>query len=443
MSHSRRGMHLTRLISTLLPLVVAATLSSHAASKSRDQGDVPAGVLLTRIKLGNGPVVPNAANSAAGRDVVLAIRGFAAVGSVLVGFTDAELHPFYALPGECDSDCLTRWRPALAPAKARPLGEWTVVPRNDGTRQWAFRGKPLYTFLKENEFKDFTHLYFSRSPPGRVQQVAGAGVDGAVVVEADPGDRMKLPVGISVAENLTANGMILASGPFNSPLYAYSGKSPDDRKVTKGFRPFPAAMADRALGDFAIRNRPDGSRQWVYLGQPLFTFDDDTDPGDVNGVDVIPGMAPAMAFRFYLPPEVAIKKDEHVHGRFTEAKTGRFLYVRDRLGYGGAGRFGPERLDPLVGRAVGISGCDQECEKEWKPLLASKEAQPRGHWTLYDRPDGRRQWAYRMYALYTHPSDAPDSVYGAERVDVAFDDGFGTKLPEEHGTGLAFKAAVP
>jgi predicted lipoprotein with Yx(FWY)xxD motif len=397
----------------LLALTTATPLPAAAVKQAEIQTDLPTGILLTRIKLGDGPVVPNAANSAAGRAVVLAIRGFSAVGRVLVGFTDAELRPFYTLPADCLDDCLTRWRPAPASAQAQPLGDWTIVARSDGARQWAFRDKPVYTFLKEKEFKDNVHFYYTRETPGRVQQVAGTGVDGAVVAEADPGDRMKLPIGVRVVENLTAPGMILASGPISAPIYTYTGTAAEERGLPREFRPYPASMADQPLGEFNIRTLPDGLRQWTFRNQPLFTFDGDIEPRMVNGPAAAKGMVPAVVFRFYTPPEIVVRHDERSRGLLTEAKTGNLLYVRDRLA-GGGGRFGPERLDPLVGKAIGITGCDRACEKEWKPLIAPKDAQPRGHWTLYDRPDGTKQWAYRTYALYTHPSDPKDTIYGTE-----------------------------
>jgi predicted lipoprotein with Yx(FWY)xxD motif len=31
------------------------------------------------------------------------------------------------------------------------MGEWTVVTRDDGTKQWAHKGKPLYTFAKDSK----------------------------------------------------------------------------------------------------------------------------------------------------------------------------------------------------------------------------------------------------------------------------------------------------
>src|SRR5690606_33228105 len=45
--------------------------------------------------------------------------------------------------------CLQRWQPLLAPATAKPQGEWSVVVRAPGVRQWAFRNRPLYTHVRD------------------------------------------------------------------------------------------------------------------------------------------------------------------------------------------------------------------------------------------------------------------------------------------------------
>ena len=48
--------------------------------------------------------------------------------------------------GCVDADCLTMWRPFLAPADAQPNGFWEPIPRSDGTKQWAYKGYALYTY---------------------------------------------------------------------------------------------------------------------------------------------------------------------------------------------------------------------------------------------------------------------------------------------------------
>ncbi|MCX4571766.1 hypothetical protein OHB41_00780 [Streptomyces sp. NBC_01571] len=45
-----------------------------------------------------------------------------------------------------------RW-PALpaGPHHDEPMKKWTRITRNDGTMQWAYDGKPLYTFVKDKK----------------------------------------------------------------------------------------------------------------------------------------------------------------------------------------------------------------------------------------------------------------------------------------------------
>jgi predicted lipoprotein with Yx(FWY)xxD motif len=51
----------------------------------------------------------------------------------------------------CTGVCANNWPPFHAPADAKPLGEWTVVARKDGGKQWAYKGKPLYTFYNDGD----------------------------------------------------------------------------------------------------------------------------------------------------------------------------------------------------------------------------------------------------------------------------------------------------
>ena len=49
----------------------------------------------------------------------------------------------------CNDGCAKRWLPLIAPSDAKPLGEWTIIDRNDGRRQWAFEGHAVYTYVKD------------------------------------------------------------------------------------------------------------------------------------------------------------------------------------------------------------------------------------------------------------------------------------------------------
>jgi predicted lipoprotein with Yx(FWY)xxD motif len=56
----------------------------------------------------------------------------------------------------CNGQCATLWLPLMAAADAKASGDWTVVARDDGSKQWAYKGKPVYTWSKDAKPGDVT-----------------------------------------------------------------------------------------------------------------------------------------------------------------------------------------------------------------------------------------------------------------------------------------------
>ena len=54
----------------------------------------------------------------------------------------------------CNDQCAVNWPPLAADADSSAEGKWTVVTRDDKTRQWAYDGKPLYTFKSDKKAGD-------------------------------------------------------------------------------------------------------------------------------------------------------------------------------------------------------------------------------------------------------------------------------------------------
>ena len=52
---------------------------------------------------------------------------------------------------ECNGPCAANWPPLLAAADAQPSGDYTVITRADGAKQWAYKGKPLYLWIKDTK----------------------------------------------------------------------------------------------------------------------------------------------------------------------------------------------------------------------------------------------------------------------------------------------------
>jgi predicted lipoprotein with Yx(FWY)xxD motif len=48
----------------------------------------------------------------------------------------------------CNAHCAVAWPPLLAGADAKASGKWSLVTRENGNKQWAYKDKPLYTFYE-------------------------------------------------------------------------------------------------------------------------------------------------------------------------------------------------------------------------------------------------------------------------------------------------------
>jgi predicted lipoprotein with Yx(FWY)xxD motif len=80
---------------------------------------------------------------------------------VFVGPNGMTLYTFDRDPmgggkSACNGPCATNWPPLMAQASDSAAGDWTIVTRDDGTRQWAYKGKPVYFWAKDGKPGDRT-----------------------------------------------------------------------------------------------------------------------------------------------------------------------------------------------------------------------------------------------------------------------------------------------
>jgi predicted lipoprotein with Yx(FWY)xxD motif len=56
----------------------------------------------------------------------------------------------------CNGPCTGNWPPFTPGSDAKASGDWSIITRDDGSKQWAYKGKPLYLWSKDQKPGDMT-----------------------------------------------------------------------------------------------------------------------------------------------------------------------------------------------------------------------------------------------------------------------------------------------
>jgi predicted lipoprotein with Yx(FWY)xxD motif len=199
---------------------------------------------------------------------------------------DANGMTLYTFDGDergksaCVGACTDSWQAFAAPRLAKPVGDWSAISRDDGVRQWAYKGKPLYRFTAD-------------LGPGDVN---GDGVDGRW--HAAIGARSFLPPGVAVRP--TEYGPAFATGDgktlymlVNFFYIAAANGTPRHQsspppsacagECAKVWQPLIAPADAKPAGDWTMVARDDGAQQWAWKNHPLYSYAGDVKPGDASG----------------------------------------------------------------------------------------------------------------------------------------------------------------
>ncbi len=312
----------------------------------------------------------------------------------------------------CTGDCATRFPPLLAPASAVAGGDWSIITRDDGTKQWAYQGKPLHRFAGEDPpdtKSDGSPLGGSRArdpalfDPGSTLYSPDSGWKRAAF---SPDKTMAIPAGITLRSHAVANGYVFVVS--NTGMVIYAMAKPPKPEDLASWSPVDAPGLAVPMGDFSlVTRRADGRRQWAYKGYLLYTYRGDYSPTDLNGLAAGEEVHAALAYANYMPPSVDIRFVT-ARGPVMMTKEGRTLYTQlgYRLQYGGRLSRDGYSYPYADAKHVGTRGCVDECLQTWQPLVAEANARPSGFWEIETRADnGVRQWAYKGAPLYTFVGD--------------------------------------
>ena len=213
-----------------------------------------------------------------------------------VVLTDYAGFTLYAFAGDAASDgqgcadggCDRQWLPVTAPALALDVGDFSVVSRADGSRQWAHRGRPLYRYRGD------------LLPGDAHGRAADTRWRMAALTESFRPPRVAVTALEGYGDALSIEGMTLYSGSAFQKYWGgrnlrdsfknawhrgrrLGGDACADDECLELWRPFPAPADARSTGFWEVVERGDGTRQWAYKGYALYTYADDEAPGQNRG----------------------------------------------------------------------------------------------------------------------------------------------------------------
>jgi len=123
-------------------------------------------------------------------------------------------------------------------------------------------------------------------------------------------------------------------------------------------------------------------------------------------------LAGALALAFLAVPALAA---EYLGGAVKSTEIGGKMVLTDANGM---------TLYIFDKDSEGVSNCYDQCAEKWPPLFAEEGAMPEGDFTIVERTDGTRMWAYKGMPLYywvedTKPGDTTgDGVGGVWHLAV-------------------------
>jgi predicted lipoprotein with Yx(FWY)xxD motif len=342
----------------------------------------------------------------------------------------------------CIDECAKTWIPLAPVAGALATSDWSIIKRADGSQQLALKGKPLYTYIKDED----PGSVGGNSPKrlGRGPNVGPRGYvlggrpkdepmpEGWAAAMMFPVNDATIPAGFRIKEVEDAAGLAFVN-TAGQTVYAFDGDLKKADKLcgdaTCDWKPVTAPLIAKPIGDFAFLLRDDGFRQWTYKGKLLFTYSKDLAAGDANGADADKNWQVAYFARYFMPPGVGIAKTLKL-GKVLATADGMTLYKRNGFIFQSGSGHGLRRGDtvrPAVGRDLGTDPRCGDCQKVWHPYLAPADAQPQGNWGVYTRADGSKQWAYQGYALWTYDGDKKSG-------DIAGNDTFNLAMSHDRNT---------
>jgi len=199
----------------------------------------------------------------------------------------------------CNEACVPQWTPILAPEiGSLDRKEWSVVLRKSGERQWAYRGKPLYTFtgdsgphIQEGLDVKGWHAVYTQLAPAWPSSFTTQDTPGGIVLADARGHTIYVyNCGDDSLDQLACDH------PDTPQEYRYAVCGGGDPvRCAKTFPYVVAAKGETSVnttwtimdidpnsGHRAAPGQTDALRVWAYRDRPVYTFIRDVGPGTIK-----------------------------------------------------------------------------------------------------------------------------------------------------------------
>jgi predicted lipoprotein with Yx(FWY)xxD motif len=197
----------------------------------------------------------------------------------------------------CVNACLTDWTPMEAPEYARAIGEFSIFERTPGIRQWAFRGKPLYTSVADSKVRSFDggdvpgwHNVFTQPAPTPPKGITRQDTRGGEVYADAQGRTLYIYYcGDDALDQLTCDHpdteqayriAICGGGDVDTCNRAFQYVIAPANAT--GGQVWHTMDIDPKTGHRAKAGDPGALHVWTYRDRPIYTFFRDQKPGDLG-----------------------------------------------------------------------------------------------------------------------------------------------------------------
>jgi predicted lipoprotein with Yx(FWY)xxD motif len=182
---------------------------------------------------------------------------------------------------------------------ARAQGEWNIFERSPGVLQWAFRGKPLYTHLRDqsswslegSDSPGWHNVFTQEAPPYPESFTQQPSLAGNVLADSSGKTIYRYNCGEDTADQLACDHpddtqiyrlAMCGGGDAQKCLLHWPYIIAKDDEISSN-RTWRIVLIDPLTGRFAAPDQEGALRVWSYRDRPVYTFGGDKQPGDVNG----------------------------------------------------------------------------------------------------------------------------------------------------------------